>query len=62
MKNTPVRVTAKAMQDKSLCEGHDRISIYPLPSAPAKLSAGYFDEQGGLVTSSQGGTEAVRSI
>jgi len=61
MKNTPVRVTAKAMQDESLCEGHDRISIYPLPSAPAKLSAGYFDEQG-LVTSSQGGAEGVRSI
>jgi len=50
------------MQDESLCEGHDRISIYPLPSAPAKLSAGYFDEQGGLVTSSQGGAEGVRSI
>jgi len=49
------------MQDESLCEGHDRISIYPLPSAPAKLSAGYFDEQG-LVTSSQGGAEGVRSI
>lgn len=42
------------MQDESLGEGHERIRIHPLPSTPAKLSAGYFDEQGGQVTSSQG--------
>lgn len=38
---------AKAMQEESLCDGHYVMHIYLIPSIPAKLRAGYFNEQEG---------------